>query len=135
MTKDQATYYRRITRRNLVKNVFELLWTDGSKINFQEIRDAATQRMAARQRTGKKKGSRQEGLFKQVVKCLSLLQANPRHPGLKSHEFTSIEHPYRPGEKVWESYVQNRTPGAYRLFWCYGPEKRQITIIAITPHP
>jgi hypothetical protein len=36
---------------------------------------------------------------------------------------------------VFESYVQNRTPGAYRVFWCYGPEQGQITIVAITPHP
>jgi len=39
------------------------------------------------------------------------------------------------GEKVFEAYVQNKTPGAYRLFWCYGPDKGQITLIAITPHP
>jgi len=45
-----------------------------------------------------------------------------------------IEHPSAAGAKVFEVYVQNRTPGAYRLFWCYGPEKREITIIAITPH-
>ena len=31
-------------------------------------------------------------------------------------------------ELVW-------TPGACRTFWCYGPAKREITIIAITPHP
>ncbi len=114
---------------------FELVWTHEATSNFRELRDDAAKRMAARARGGGQKASRAEGLFKQVVKCLSLLQANPRHPGLKSHEFTSIEHPYRPGEKVWESYVQNRTPGAYRLFWCYGPDQGQITVIAITPHP
>jgi hypothetical protein len=31
--------------------------------------------------------------------------------------------------------TQNRTPGAYRVFWCYGPDQKQITILAITPHP
>lgn len=29
----------------------------------------------------------------------------------------------------------NRTPGAYRIFWAYGPLKKQITILAITLHP
>ncbi len=60
---------------------------------------------------------------------------NPRHPGLKTHEYNSIENPYDPDTKVFEAYVQNRTPGAYRVFWCYGPRKSEITIIAITPHP
>jgi hypothetical protein len=38
---------------------------------------------------------------------------------------------------VFEAYAQNRTPGAYRIFWCYGPDKDKgdITITAITPHP
>jgi hypothetical protein len=31
--------------------------------------------------------------------------------------------------------AQNKTPGADRIFWCYGPEKGEMTIIAITPHP
>jgi 3'-phosphoadenosine 5'-phosphosulfate sulfotransferase len=46
------------------------------------------------------------------------------------------------GKKVFEAYVQQNTPGAYRVFWYYGPDevdksgKRPvITIIAITPHP
>ncbi len=60
---------------------------------------------------------------------------NPRQPGLKTHEYNSIENPYDPDTKVFEAYVQNRTPGAYRVFRCYGPRKSEITIIAITPHP
>jgi hypothetical protein len=46
-----------------------------------------------------------------------------------------VKHPFKPGEKVWEAYIQNNTPGAYRLFWCYGPGAGQITVIAMTPHP
>lgn len=37
--------------------------------------------------------------------------------------------------KVPEASIQNKTPGAYRLFWCYGPDRDRITIIAITTHP
>lgn len=90
-----------------------------------------------RNRTERKraKPSKVEGLFAQVHKCVRLLLENPRHPGLHTHEYHSIRHPYDPKQKVFEAYVQNRTPGAYRLFWCYGPEKGEITIIAITPHP
>ena len=77
------------------------------------------------------------GLVKQLKKTIGFLQTNPRHPSLQTHVFHSLAHPYDPAEKVkvFEAYVQQRTPAAYRVFWCYGPQKGQITIIAITPHP
>jgi hypothetical protein len=37
--------------------------------------------------------------------------------------------------KVWQSYLDNRTPAAGRLFWVYGPGKSEITIIGLEPHP
>jgi hypothetical protein len=77
----------------------------------------------------------QEGLFKQVTKAITQLAADPRHPSLNTHDHNSIPHPYSKGDKVFEAYAQNSTPGAYLVFWCYGLEKGQITIIAITPHP
>ncbi len=81
------------------------------------------------------KSSLQEGLYKQLIKTLQLLSANPRHPGLKTQQYSSIKHPYQPSEKVFEAYAQNNTPGAYRVFWCYGPHKKEITILLITQHP
>jgi hypothetical protein len=36
---------------------------------------------------------------------------------------------------VFETYAQNNTPGAYRVFWTYGPDKGNLYIINITPHP
>jgi len=81
------------------------------------------------------KNSSQAGLLKQIKKTLGYLQANPKHPSLKTHSYFSIDHPFDPREKVFEAYVQNNAPSAYRIFWCYGPDKKQITIIAITPHP
>jgi hypothetical protein len=114
---------------------FTLLWLEESTNTFHELEAAARKSLENRQKSKKAKASKQEGIFKQVVKCVGLLQANPRHPGLKTHEYNSIENPYDPDAKVFEAYVQNRTPGAYRVFWCYGPEKGEITIIAITPHP
>jgi hypothetical protein len=43
---------------------------------------------------------------------------------------------------VFEAYAQNQTPGAYRVFFMYGPDRVEgkkrtavLTIIAITPHP
>ena len=39
------------------------------------------------------------------------------------------------GVTLWDSYVENKTPGAWRIFWIYGPEKERMTIISIGPHP
>jgi hypothetical protein len=71
--------------------------------------------------------------YKAVKKALLFLSQNPRHPGLKTHEFTSLKGPN--GEKVFEAYAEQSTPAAYRIFWYYGPGSKQITIVAITPHP
>ena len=74
-----------------------------------------------------------EKRFKAVSKALKYLVKDPRHPSLQTHPYFSIFGP--DGEKVFEAYAQNRTPSAYRVFWCYGPGHGNITIIAITPHP
>lgn len=76
-----------------------------------------------------------KGLVRQIKKTLGYLQTNPKHPSLNTHPYDSIGHPFAAREKVFEAYAQNNTPSAYRIFWCYGPDKKQITIIAITPHP
>ncbi len=71
--------------------------------------------------------------LKAVRKALFLLETNPRHPGLNTHKFSSLTGPR--GEEIFEAYAENNTPGAYRIFWHYGPDNNVITIIAITPHP
>ena len=71
--------------------------------------------------------------LKKVRKTLGLLETNPRRSGLATHEFTSLSGPA--GEKVFEAYVENRTPGAWRIFWFYGPRPGMIRILNITPHP
>ena len=71
--------------------------------------------------------------YNAVVKTLRFLRNNPRHPGLNTHEFTSLKGPK--GEKVFVAYAEQNTPAAYRVFFYYGTLKGEITIIAITPHP
>lgn len=114
---------------------FSPRWTEEAAETFERLQADAARSLAARKKSRKAKATKAEGLFKQVEKCIRLLLENPKHPGLQTHEFSSIEHPYEKGAKVFEAYIQNRTPGAYRLFWCYGPDKGEITIIAITAHP
>lgn len=81
-----------------------------------------------------------KGLRKQVLKTLGLLEIDTRHPGLNAHEYTSFAGIN--SERIWEAYAQNNTPGAYRVFFHYGPDegtsRRRIpvlTILAIEPHP
>ncbi len=73
-----------------------------------------------------------EGRRKKILKTLGLLETNPRHPGLQTHKYSGLRG--LNGEEVFEAYVENRTPSAWRVFWHYGPpEPGQITIIVITP--
>lgn len=99
--------------------MFELIFTQRTREELEHLEDS----------------SGHSGLVKQVKKTLGFLQTNPRHPSLQTHVFHSLENPYDSREKVFEAYIQQNTPAAYRLFWCYGPQKSQITVIAITPHP
>jgi len=106
---------------------FEIRWTPEASDQFEQLQQAAS----AAIRQGRK--TKQFGLFQQVEGCIRKLAGHsPRHPGLNSHPFSSLLNPLNPAEKVFESYVQNRTPGAYRVFWCYGPEQGQITIVAMS---
>lgn len=98
--------------------MFTLEWTATAAATFETLRgDAASAKR-----------------FKAVQKALTLLSQNPRHTGLNTHEWKSATCPH--GEKLWEAYAENNTAGAYRIFFCYPPQKRGfIQIVAITPHP
>lgn len=74
----------------------------------------------------------QKGVAKAVIKSLQFMRVNLRHPSLRTHKYDAISGPN--GEDVFESYAQNNTPDAYRIFWYYSPLKREI-ILAIIPHP
>lgn len=82
----------------------------------------------------------QAGILKQVRKTPGLLETNLRHPSLQTHRFHSLQGPK--GEEVFEACVQQNTPGAWRVFFYYGPDRVEgkkripvLTIVAITPHP
>jgi hypothetical protein len=64
------------------------------------------------------------------------MATNLRHPSFKTHKYDARSGPNQ--EEVFEAYVENPTPAAlaaFRVFWYYRPEKKVITVIAITPHP
>jgi hypothetical protein len=102
------------------------------KIKFTPTADA--------QLTALERAPSNAALLSQVLKALGYLELNPHHPGLHTHEFTSLTGAN--GEKIFEAYAQNNTPGAYRIFWHYGPDETKgkkrtsvITVVAITRHP
>ena len=72
-------------------------------------------------------------LHKKWRKALKFLSQNPRHRGLASHEIDSLSRRY--GEKVWQSYLENKTPATGRMFWVYGPGKGEITVIGFGTTP
>jgi hypothetical protein len=98
-------------------NKFKIKYTPLAEDQLIKLRDDPSKKM----------------IFKAVYKSLSLMGTNLRHPSLNTHKYDEITGPNK--EDVFESYAQNNTPGAYRIFWFYGPEKSVITIFAIEAHP
>jgi hypothetical protein len=76
---------------------------------------------------------KEEQLYKKWGSALKKLAENPMYPSLQSHEIDTLSRRY--GMKVWQSYLENKKSGAMRMFWVYGPEYQQITIIGLEPHP
>ena len=78
-------------------------------------------------------------LWKKLSKTVLFLSSNPRHNSLESHEIEDLTWRFSKivGKpcRVWQSYLENQTPAAGRLFWVYGPNKEEITVIGLEPHP
>ena len=71
---------------------------------------------------------------KKIAKTIKHLETNPTdHPGLHSHRYDSLDDAF--GEKVWESYVENDTHGAWRIWWYFGPNEGDLTVVDLGPHP
>ncbi|MDZ7773026.1 MAG: hypothetical protein U5K31_09870 [Balneolaceae bacterium] len=71
-------------------------------------------------------------LFNKLAKTLRFLSNNPRHPGLRTHEIEALSNKY--DMKIWQSYL-DQGQKARRIFWTYGPNRKEITILGIEPHP
>ena len=60
------------------------------------------------------------------------MSADPGYPSLQTHEIEPLSRRY--GMKVWQSYLENKTSGAMRMYWVYSPDQKDITIIGLEPH-
>jgi hypothetical protein len=64
---------------------------------------------------------------KRVRKALDQLATDSRHPGLRTKRYA---------DDVWQSYVANNTPGAWRIWWMHDPTiEDAIIVIGFGPHP
>src|SRR5690625_6155972 len=51
---------------------------------------------------------------------------------MKTHEIKDLSKKYK--IKVWQSYL-DQGKLARRIYWAYGPDRKEITILGIEPHP
>ena len=65
--------------------------------------------------------------------ALRKLSTDPFYPSLQTHEIEPLSRRY--GMKVWQSYLENKKSKAMRMYWVYGPNQKDITIIGLEPHP
>lgn len=72
-------------------------------------------------------------LYKKWGRAMVHLAADPFYPGLKTHEIPPLSRRY--GMKVWQSYLENKNSRAARIYWVYGLDQKDITIIGLEPHP
>ncbi len=63
---------------------------------------------------------------KRVEKTIGLLVKNPRHPSLATKK-------YDESAGIWQSYVEQNTPSAWRIWWRW--EGDTIVVISFGPHP
>ncbi len=75
----------------------------------------------------------EEKLYKKWGNAMQKLSQDPFYPSLNTHEIPPLTKRY--GIKVWQSYLENQTSNAMRMYWVYGPERQEITIIGLEPHP
>ena len=94
-----------------------MIWADAAKNTYLKLKTDPSQ----------------EKRYKAVKKAIIQLSKDPRYPGLQSQPYRSLYG--TKGENVFESYAENNTPGAYRIFWYYGEQRNTIFIFLITPHP
>ena len=89
-----------------------------------------------RLQTGHRNGAnskKDEELYVKWGNALKKLASDPLYPSLHTHEIEPLSRRY--GMKVWQSYLENKTSKARRMFWVYGPDHKDITIIGLEPHP
>lgn len=70
--------------------------------------------------------------FKKAVKSIKLMrEVGPGHRSFQSHKMENLPGP--DGREIWNSYVENAAPNAWRMYWIRDDDEG-IYIISIGPH-
>ena len=69
-----------------------------------------------------------EGVYRQLKKQVLLLEQNPRHPSLKTHQFKNAIGNF--GARIFEGYVNKQ----YRFTWQYGKKRPEIILRNVDNH-
>ena len=72
-------------------------------------------------------------LYQKWGNAIKKLSNDSKYPSLNTHEIEPLSKRY--GMKVWQSYLENNKSNAMRMYWVYGPNPNEITIIGFEPHP
>ena len=64
-------------------------------------------------------------LYNKWGKAMRLLSKDPSYPSLHTHDIEPLTKRY--GVKVWQSYLENNTSRAMRMYWVYGSDRQDIT--------
>ena len=65
-------------------------------------------------------------LYNKWGKAMRLLSKDPSYPSLHTHDIEPLTKRY--GVKVWQSYLENNTSRAMRMYWVYGPDRQTAPI-------
>lgn len=70
--------------------------------------------------------------FKKATRAIRMMrEAGPAYPSFCTHQMRYLKGPG--GVTIWNSYVENKTPQAWRMYWVRC-EDGSIQIISIGPH-
>ena len=70
--------------------------------------------------------------FKKVKKAIkNMRDVGPSYPGFHTHAMKHLA--AHDGRKIWNSYIESRTPSAWRMYWIYDDDGG-IYVLSIGPH-
>lgn len=110
----------------------KIAWSEQASAQYAKLRAYALAAVGANRDSGAT--SSQMGVFKNVMKCVDLLAADPQAADLQVTAIDGIEHPFDPAAKVFEAISSQQMGDGCRVFWCHGPKDDQITLLTIAPH-
>jgi hypothetical protein len=69
--------------------------------------------------------------FKKAKKALkNMREVGPHYPAFETHAMNHLKGP--DGATIWNSYVENHTSNAWRMYWLW--KKSTVYVVSIGPH-